>query len=115
MKKTITRSYCFDGDICDVIFRLYESCGKYIGEYPDFEEEPRYTPHGRMWITAMQTACRHSQNKYSEAMTCEDCGSCVYFAKQQQGDLIGVCEHKANRRSIIISKAHSEIRKERKL
>ena len=93
MKKTITRSYCFDGDICDVVFRLSESCGKYIGEYPDFEEYPRYTPEGRKWITALQTACRHSQNKYSESMPCEDCGSCLFFIKEQQGDLIGVCGH----------------------
>ena len=97
MKKTITRSYCFDGDICDVVFRLSDSCGKYLGDYPDFEEEPRFTPQGRMWITAMQSACLHGKNKYSELMSCDDCGSCVYFIKEQQGDLIGVCGHEINR------------------
>ncbi len=101
MDKTITRSYCFDGDICDVLFRFDESCGKYLGDYPDFEESPRYTQSGKMWITAMQNACPCAQNKFSDSEACEDCGSCIFFSKEKQGDLVGICEHESNRKKTI--------------
>ncbi len=96
MEKTITRSFCFDGDICDVLFRYDEASGKYFGDYPDFEEQPRYTGTGKMWVTAMQTSCAYAKNKYTEEGPCDDCGSCIYLHREQQGDLIGICMHALN-------------------
>ncbi len=96
VKKTITRTFCFDDDICDVLFRYDDTFDKYCGEYPDFEEQPRYTPKGRMWITAMQSACPHSKNRFFEQRRCEDCGSCAFFLTEKQGDLVGVCSNEKN-------------------
>ena len=92
MKKTITRTFCLDGDICDVVFRLDEASGKYLGDYPDFEAEPRYTPNGYLWTEAVSDGCAHNESVYSDAEY-GDCGSCKYFLREKTGDLIGICTH----------------------
>lgn len=97
MERTITRTYCFDGDICEVLFRYDDTCGKYFGDYPDFELMPRYTVNGWMWISAMQNGCTYGVNKYSEKQQCVDCGSCIFFKQEQTGDLIGICSNEKNK------------------
>ena len=97
MEKTITRVFSFDGDSCEVTFSYDEEFGKYFGDYPDFEETPKYTPAGRPWITAMQEGCTYSKSKVNDGRTCLDCGSCMYFRRERQGDLIGICDNDRNK------------------
>ncbi len=99
MDQALTRTFCLDGDSCQVVFLYDETCGKHFGEYPDFEETPRYTSRGRPWVTAMQEGCVHSINKYAEGQRCMDCGSCQYFIQEQEHDLIGICSHGKRRKS----------------
>lgn len=98
MDKIIVRSFCIDSDICEVVFRFDEATGKYLGDYPDFEEYPRFTKNGHPWITATQDSCNMGKNKYYAGKACLDCGSCCYFLQEKAGDLIGVCSHLMRRR-----------------
>ena len=93
MDRVMTKTFCLDGDSCQVIFLYDALSNRHFGEYPDFEESPRYTANGRPWVTAMQEGCIHSINKYAKGRRCMDCGSCQYFQQEQEGDLIGICSH----------------------
>lgn len=84
--KTEVRTFCVDGDSIAVTFRYDEQWKTWIGEYPFFKEEPRYTPSGRPWRNAVHTECiHHGGGKHN------DCGTCRYFTKGTPMDLIGVC------------------------
>ncbi len=98
MDKTITRVFSFDGDSCEVVFQYNPDFGKYFGDYPDFEETPRFTPGGWPWITAMQEGCEYGRGKAGDMRRCFDCGSCIYFRRERPGDLIGICENEKNRK-----------------
>lgn len=100
MEMSLTKTFCLDGDHCQVIFLYDGLTGKYFGEYPDFEEEPRYTPGGHPWVTAMQEECRYSENRYAQGRRCMDCGSCQWFQQETDGDLIGICIHPQQRKDI---------------
>lgn len=99
MDRPIVRSYCLDGDVCEVLFHFDKNCGRHFGEYPDFEESPRYTGNGCPWVTAMQEGCRHGINRYCEQQRCMDCGSCEYFVQEQDHDLVGICSNEYQRRA----------------
>lgn len=84
--KTEVRNICVDGDSIEVTFRFDEQWEAWIGEYPFFKEEPRYTPSGRPWKNSVFTECPHyAGGNY------DDCGTCCHFQKQDSKDLIGVC------------------------
>ncbi len=70
-------------------FRYCEKCRKYIGDYPDLEEAPLFTKSGKRVVTAMQDKCRH----YKSADNSVDCGSCDYYKREKEGDLIGICNN----------------------
>ncbi len=94
MEKSIVRQFVIDGDICEVIFRFNKDADKYIGDYPDFENLPRVTPNGLVWVNATQDGCKEAVHKYYPDKTCLDCGSCSFFLTEKAGDLIGVCSKK---------------------
>lgn len=100
MNQSMIRRYCLDGDISEVVFHFDTVCQKCFGEYPDFEEEPRYTPAGRPWVTVMQEGCPYGKNKYHPAEACLDCGSCQYFLSERERDLIGICVNENNQRAV---------------
>ncbi len=79
------RTYYIDGDTVEVLFTYDEESQRYIGSYPDFEQEPRYTPNGRPWVNVTHTGCPYADQEY------DDCGSCDYIEKENSSDLIGVC------------------------
>lgn len=95
MEKTIVRSFVIDDDICEVIFRFNEDVGKHMGDYPDFELNPRFTKGGYKWVNATQDGCSEGVHKYYPEKTCLDCGSCSFFTTEKAGDLIGVCGNRA--------------------
>lgn len=85
-EKTTVRTICVDGDSIQVAFRFDEQFGVWLGEYPFFKEEPRYTPSGKPWRNVAFTECPHHGNP-----DYNDCGSCEHFKKADPGDMIGVC------------------------
>ena len=87
-----TRVFRVDGDEVAVRFRYNEICGKYLGSYPDFVDEPRYTPNGRPWKSVIEDECPYADPVY------RDCGTCQHLIKERDGDIIGVCFHEARRR-----------------
>ena len=91
MKDKIVRQFVMDGDICEVIFRFDKDSEMYIGDYPDFEQNPRVTENGYTWVNATQDSCSEAVHKYYPEKTCLDCGSCSYFTTEKSGDLIGIC------------------------
>lgn len=99
MDQIMTKTFCLDGDRCEVIFVYDAQCERHFGEYPDFEESPRYTVGGHPWVTAMQEGCIHGINKYAEGQCCMDCGSCQYFLREREQDLIGICTHQKQRKT----------------
>ncbi|MGN1021226.1 MAG: hypothetical protein ACI4O7_12735 [Aristaeellaceae bacterium] len=76
-----------DGDALTVPYHYDEASSLYIGLFPGFEEEPRYTPHGRPWKNAVTTGCLYAAGDF------DDCGSCPYLVKAAPRDIIGVCFH----------------------
>lgn len=74
-----------------VKFRYCEKSGKYLGEYPDFEEAPLFTKSGKRIVTAVQDKC----DGYKSEDDSVDCGSCDYYAPEQAGDLIGICNNES--------------------
>lgn len=92
MKPIIVRSFVLDGDECKVSFVFNEKLGKYFGEYPDFDEAPRFTPGGKRWVNVSTDACQYATDREGTGR-CLDCGSCKYMLREKEGDLIGVCTH----------------------
>ena len=99
MEKTKVRIYCFYDDRLEVLFQYDEDCDKYFGDYPDFEESPRFTQTGRPWVNAVQDACLHSTSMHHPYEQCMDCGSCIHFRKEAPDDLIGVCDNQLKRKN----------------
>lgn len=87
MKRTRLKTFHIDGDLLAVPHHYDESAGIFIGQFPEFEEYPRYTPNGRPWKSVVSIGCPHAAGDY------DDCGSCPYLIKAGPQDVIGVCFH----------------------
>lgn len=85
MEKVKHKTFSLDGDTIEVKFRLDIECNVWHGEYPDFIENPRYTPSGRPWFNVTKDDCEYSTSEYG------DCGGCEHLIKQDDLDLLGVC------------------------
>lgn len=85
MEKEKIKTYYLDGDFLEVSFRYDELSGKHLGNYPDFCDEPRYTPNGRKWVDAITDDCPYADGE--DKM----CGSCSFMLKQNDRDIIGIC------------------------
>ncbi len=62
--------------------------------YPDFANEPQYTPDGSPFVTQMQDMCPHATFR-AEGLTDECCGNCSHF--RAGTELIGKCVCPFNR------------------
>ena len=76
-----------DGDTVEIVFSYNKACDVWHGDYPDFEENPRYTKSGMPWVNVISEGCPLATSEYG------DCGSCEYLKKHNSADLIGVCTH----------------------
>lgn len=85
MEKVKLKTFSLDGDTIEVRFRYDADCDVWHGDYPDFIENPRYTPNGRPWVDVTKDDCPHTTSEYG------DCGGCEYLHKQDDADLLGVC------------------------
>lgn len=91
MSQERLKTFQVDGDLLTVPYRYDESSQIFIGQFPEFEEEPRYTPGGRPWKNVVSIGCPYRAGDY------DDCGSCPYLEKADARDIIGVCFHERMR------------------
>ena len=94
MKKT--RRYNIEGAILDIPLYYDERAEMYVEVYPDFTNEPVYTPAGYPILFTGEDACPYGEPAGEEP--CTDCGSCRFY-RQTPGTWIGVCGHGQRRRA----------------
>lgn len=82
-----TRTFHIDGDTLEIEFRYDKDWQVWLGDYPYFKEDPRYTPSGRPWRNVIHEGCPYA------SIVGEICGACSHLMRQSSGDLIGVCFH----------------------
>ncbi len=87
-------TFNLDGLAVEIKFAFDKTANMYIGEYPDFEENPIYSPNGRPIVTAARDSCPHNTSEGKFA----DCGSCKFFKTEGKDDLIGFCTNEALRK-----------------
>ena len=87
MQRETMKNLRIDGDVLTVPYHYDKDIALLIGQFPAFEEEPRYTPNGRPWKNAVTTGCPYAAGGY------DDCGSCPHLIKAEPRDIIGVCFH----------------------
>ena len=84
-------------------FKLYkyrdEYDGQYVLGYPDFDENPEYTDGGRPFKLPVQEDCPHYQSQDLDQPGFGDCGSCIWFYRDEPLAAIGVCMCDALRRT----------------
>ena len=86
------KEFRVDDDTLTVPYHYDRDSALLIGQFPEFEETPRYTSHGRPWKNAVTTGCPYAAGEY------DDCGSCPFLVKADPRDIIGVCFHERLRR-----------------
>ena len=86
------KEFRVDDDTLTVPYHYDRDSALLIGQFPEFEETPRYTSHGRPWKNAVTTGCPYAAGEY------DDCGSCPFLVKADLRDIIGVCFHERLRR-----------------
>lgn len=79
------KTFCVDDDLLTVPYHYDEGAKIFIGQFPEFDVEPRYTPNGRPWKNVVSDNCPYAAGDY------HDCGSCPYLTKDGPKDIIGVC------------------------
>ena len=85
MNKTRIRTYRNDGDSIDILESFHEKSGNWVGDYPCFELDKRYTPNGRRWVDiTCGDECPH-------CTAGNDGGRCDHFRREKPKDIIGVC------------------------
>lgn len=85
MSKERLKTFQVAGDLLEVPYHYDEQMTLWLGQFPDFEANPHYTPEGRPWKSVVTTGCPYSTGAY------DDCGSCMYLIKGDAQDIIGVC------------------------
>ena len=97
MKKS--RSYTFEGVRLEIPLQYDERAGMYLEQYPDFIQNPVYTPAGCRVMFSGEDACSYAEA--AEEGSCPDCGSCRFFRPAGPHTWIGVCGHSKMARSAI--------------
>lgn len=82
----------------EIRYGYYEEidrCNAPMAIYPDFLQNPTYTPDGAPFVTHMQTPCAHYKRKGTDDD--RDCSTCIHM--EQGEELIAVCRCKENQRT----------------
>lgn len=99
MKKGITmeliRHYEIEGLSLDIPLVYDALSQRYLEVYPDFIQNPVYTPAGQPIFFTGEDACALARSADGEP--CLDCGSCRFY-RQAAETLIGVCGHEQKRK-----------------
>ncbi len=94
MKKT--RRYEIEGLTLDIPLHYDEQTGIYIEDYPDFAENPIYTPQGHPLMFAGEDACLFAEEATPGG--CPDCGSCRYYKPAGEHSWMGICLSEARQK-----------------
>ena len=89
-----TQTFHLDGLAVEIKFFFDSYSNMYIGDFPDFDENPLYSPGGRPIVTAVRDNCPH----HSSGGDFADCGSCKFFNPENKNDLIGFCSNEKLRK-----------------
>ena len=89
-----TRIYDVDGAILEIPLRYDELAQMYVEDYPDFTENPVYTPKGYPILFTGEDACQYGEPV--DEGPCIDCGSCRFY-RQIPEAWIGVCGREERR------------------
>ncbi len=95
------RRYEIEGLVIDIPIYESEGTGKVIERYPDFIENPVFTPRGHRVLFCGTDSCPLSEE--SSPGGCPDCGSCRHFKLAAEQTWFGICTNK-----------HSPLNRERK-
>ena len=90
-----TRQYSIEGVLLEIPLCYDEVTGREIEIFPDFIENPVYTPDGCPVLFTGEDACGYGEAP--DGTPCIDCGSCRFY-RQRPDALIGVCGHEQKRR-----------------
>ena len=90
------RRYEFEGVILEIPLRYDAQSQIYLEEYPDFIENPVYTPAGCPVYFTGEDACLFAEA--AEGEECPDCGSCRLLRPADPHTWFGVCGHEKKRR-----------------
>ena len=89
-----TRQYNIEGVLLEIPLHYDELAGRDIEIFPDFIENPVYTPKGCPVLFTGEDACEYGEAP--NGVPCIDCDSCRFY-RQAPGTLIGVCGHEQKR------------------
>ncbi len=98
-----TRSYEIEGLKLDIPVQKDENTSKLIEIYPDFIEEPIWTPKGHRVLFCGTDACPTAAEATPGG--CPDCGSCKYFKRAAERTWFGIC---TNERSPLNDRSSKE-------
>ena len=90
-----TRQYSIEGVLLEIPLRYDEVTGREIEIFPDFIENPVYTPDGCPVLFTGEDACGYGEAP--DGTPCIDCGSCRFYRPAGPHTWIGVCLHEKNR------------------
>ena len=90
-----TRCYDIEGIVLEIPLRYDDLAKMYVEVYPDFTENPVYTPAGHPILFTGEDACPYGEPVGEEP--CIDCGSCRFY-RQTPGTWIGVCGREERRK-----------------
>ncbi len=90
------RKYELEGLVIEIPIHYDKQAEMYIEDYPDFIENPTYTPKGNRVLFAGTDACPLA----SEATPggCPDCGSCKYYKGASEHTWFGICTNELKRK-----------------
>lgn len=91
----LTRQYNLEGAVLEIPLRYDSLSHMYLEVYPDFIQNPVYTPAGQPILFTGEDACALARSADGEP--CLDCGSCRFY-RQAAETLIGVCGHEQKRK-----------------
>ena len=91
MVKTRIRTYLNDGDAVPIPETFDEKCGRWLGDFTEFDKAQRYTPSGRPWVDiTCGDECPHCDSTAGG-------GACSFFHREKPKDVIAVCFNDALR------------------
>lgn len=90
------RRYEFEGIALEIPLRYDALSHMYIEEYPDFVQNPVYTPEGCPVLFSGEDAC--SAGRADDGAACSDCGGCRFYRPADERTWIGVCKWEGKRR-----------------
>ncbi len=85
------RTYELEGLVLNVPLRYDKQSERYIEDYSELIENPRFTLLGSPIMFAGEDACALAEEATPGG--CPDCGSCRFYERAGDRSWIGLCKH----------------------